>query len=99
MPVRCGGFRLLSDRFGRKRLLLFSAVLFTATSIGTGMANHFAVFLAWRICWRRGDRPGLQLVADVYRRGRPAGMRGRLVAVNQLTIVIGILLRPVYQSL
>ena len=29
----------LSDRFGRKRLLLFAALLFTVSSIGTGLAN------------------------------------------------------------
>src|SRR5512146_496626 len=29
----------LSDRFGRKRLLMLSAILFAGSSIGTGMAN------------------------------------------------------------
>jgi len=82
---------LLSDRFGRKRLLLFSAVLFTASSLGTGMAGSFAAFLAWRISG--GVAIGLasnlspMYIAEVA----PEFLRGRLVAVNQLTIVIGLL--------
>ena len=39
----------LSDRFGRKRLLILSAVLFTVSSLGTGLADTFSVFVAWRI--------------------------------------------------
>ncbi|MGA2060773.1 MAG: MFS transporter, partial [Thermoguttaceae bacterium] len=39
----------LSDKFGRKILLIFSALLFTVTSIGTGMANVFYSFVAWRL--------------------------------------------------
>ncbi len=82
----------LSDRFGRKRLLLLSAGLFTVSSLGTGVANTFHVFVAWRIFG--GIAIGLasnlspMYIAEVA----PAAMRGKLVSVNQLTIVIGILL-------
>lgn len=82
----------LSDRFGRKRLLIFSAFLFAITSIGNGLANSFTIFVAWRILG--GVAIGLasnlspMYIAEVA----PAQMRGKLVSVNQLTIVIGILL-------
>jgi sugar porter (SP) family MFS transporter len=82
----------LSDRFGRKRLLLLCALLFTVTSIGNGLAPTFAVFVAWRICG--GVAIGLasslspMYIAEIA----PAQLRGRLVSINQLTIVIGILL-------
>jgi sugar porter (SP) family MFS transporter len=82
----------LSDRFGRKRLLMLSACLFVVTSIGNGLATNFSVFVAWRMLG--GVAIGLasnlspMYIAEVA----PAGVRGRLVAINQLTIVIGILL-------
>src|SRR5665647_1224143 len=39
----------LSDRFGRKKLLIFSAVLFVASSLGTGAAGSFGAFVLFRI--------------------------------------------------
>ena len=81
----------LSDRLGRKRLLLLSALLFTVSSIGTGLASSYEAFVSWRIIG--GVAIGLasnlspMYIAEIA----PAHLRGRLVAVNQLTIVIGIL--------
>jgi sugar porter (SP) family MFS transporter len=81
----------LSDRFGRKRLLIMAALLFTVTSLGNALAASFAVFIAWRIAG--GVAIGLasnlspMYIAEVA----PAQIRGRLVSVNQLTVVIGIL--------
>lgn len=82
----------LSDKFGRKRLLALSAVLFVVTSLGNALANNFTIFVAWRIFG--GVAIGLasnlspMYIAEVS----PAQMRGKLVSINQLTIVIGILL-------
>src|SRR5438105_9866390 len=41
-----GGLR---DRFGRQRLLIAAGVVFAVSSIGTGMAASFTVFVPWRI--------------------------------------------------
>lgn len=85
----------LSDRFGRRRLLIFAALLFAGTSIGNGLAGTFGWFIGWRMLG--GVAIGLasalspMYIAEVA----PASMRGRLVGVNQLTIVIGILLAQV----
>ena len=85
----------LSDRYGRKRLLLLAGFLFTTSSLGTGMANDLTTFVVWRIIG--GVAIGLasnlspMYIAEVA----PAGIRGRLVAINQLTIVIGALLSQV----
>jgi sugar porter (SP) family MFS transporter len=82
----------LSDRFGRKRLLVLSAAMFAVTSIGNALAGNFTIFVGWRILG--GVAIGLasnlspMYIAEVA----PARMRGRLVSVNQLTIVIGVLL-------
>ncbi|HXR46405.1 MAG TPA: sugar porter family MFS transporter [Candidatus Limnocylindrales bacterium] len=81
-----------SDKFGRKRLLVAAALLFAVTSLGNALASSFAVFIAWRISG--GVAIGLasnlspMYIAEVA----PAQIRGRLVAINQLTVVIGILL-------
>ena len=39
----------LSDRFGRKKLLVFSAFVFAASSLLTGWAASFNQFILWRI--------------------------------------------------
>src|ERR1700761_7389878 len=39
----------LSEKFGRKRPLILSAVIFCLSSIGTGLANSFGWFVFWRI--------------------------------------------------
>src|SRR5580698_3653104 len=39
----------LSDRFGRKRLLIIAALLFATTSLGNALAQSFHIFIAWRI--------------------------------------------------
>lgn len=81
----------LSDKFGRKRLLALSAVLFVVTSLGNALANNFTIFIAWRILG--GVAIGLasnlspMYIAEVA----PSQMRGKLVSINQLTIVVGIL--------
>jgi MFS family permease len=88
----CGG---LSDRFGRKRLLILAASLFTISSIGTGMVNGLTAFVIWRIIG--GVAIGLasnlspMYIAEVA----PSSIRGRLVSINQLTIVIGSLLAQI----
>ena len=86
------GSGVLSERFGRKRMLILAALMFTASSLGTGMASSFHTFVIWRIAG--GVAIGLasslspMYIAEIA----PAHLRGKLVAVNQLTIVIGIVL-------
>ncbi len=81
----------LSDRFGRKRLLWLSAVLFAASSLLTGWASDFNWFVTWRILGGVAIGMASNLSPMYIAEVAPAGIRGRLVAVNQLTIVIGIL--------
>lgn len=82
----------LSDKFGRKKLLIIAALIFAVTSIGNALADNFTIFIAWRIFG--GVAIGLasslspMYIAEIA----PAQIRGKLVAVNQLTVVIGILL-------
>lgn len=55
---------LLADRYGRRRLLLFSALVFLGSSWATGAANHFITFVlarlvggAWPSIWLPTFRP------------------------------------------
>ena len=86
------GAGALSDRFGRKWLLTISAMIFVVTSIGNALAPNFICFVLWRIMG--GTAIGLASnLSPVYiSEVAPAGMRGRLVSINQLTIVSGVLL-------
>ena len=42
-------FGQLTDRFGRKKLLIISALLFAVSSVLTGWASSFSSFITWRI--------------------------------------------------
>jgi len=85
----------LCDKFGRKRLLILSAFLFAATSLGNALAPTYSIFVAWRMLG--GVAIGLasnlspMYIAEIA----PSEMRGQLVSINQLTIVVGILLAQI----
>lgn len=81
----------LSDKFGRKKLLLVSAALFAVSSILTGWAGSFNAFVVWRILGGVAIGMASNLSPMYIAEVAPAHMRGRLVAINQLTIVFGIL--------
>jgi sugar porter (SP) family MFS transporter len=81
----------LSDRFGRKKLLVISAVLFAASSVFTGWAMSFVMFVVWRIAGGVAIGMASNLSPMYIAEVSPAHIRGRLVAINQLTIVVGIL--------
>lgn len=81
----------LSNRFGRKRLLTLAALAFAVSSLGTGFALHFDAFVAWRMTggYAIGLASGISpmYIAEIA----PAASRGRLVSLNQVAIVFGIL--------
>ncbi len=81
----------VSDRFGRRAGLQLSAALFAVSSVLTGWASTFPLFVGWRIVGgvAIGMASGISpmYIAEIS----PAQWRGRLVALNQLTIVLGIL--------
>ncbi len=82
----------LSDRIGRKKILLFCAILFAITGIGTGWAGTFTFFIIFRLS--SGIAIGIAaVVCPIYiSEISPASLRGRLVAYYQLAITLGVLL-------
>ena len=81
----------LSDHFGRKRPLIAAAALFTIAAIGTGAANQFTLFILFRLIGGLGIGLASAISPMYIAEISPAHLRGRLVSINQLTIVIGIL--------
>lgn len=86
---------VLSERFGRKLPLIFAATLFTASAIGTGAVNSFVPFIAYRVLGGLGIGLASAISPMYIAEIAPARIRGKLVSVNQLTIVIGILLAQI----
>lgn len=85
------GSGYLTDRFGRKRPLITSATLFTIAAIGTGAFNSFTMFITFRLVGGLGIGLASAVSPMYIAEISPASTRGRLVSINQLTIVIGIL--------
>lgn len=81
----------LADKIGRKPLLIISALIFALTAYATGAFSVFSWFLVARFLGgiAIGIASGLSpmYIAEVA----PTSIRGKLVSLNQLTIVTGIL--------
>ena len=82
----------LSDRYGRKRLMLVASVLFCVSSLGTALPRTLLEFTFARFI--AGTAIGVaSVLAPLYiAEVSPAAIRGRLVTLNQMAIVTGILL-------
>lgn len=81
----------LTERFGRKFPLTAAAALFTIAAIGTGAINGFTLFVFFRMVGGIGIGLASAISPMYIAEISPAHLRGRLVSVNQLTIVTGIL--------
>src|SRR5690606_7749650 len=81
-----------TERWGRKRILIVLAVLYFVSAVGSALAETLVAFVAFRFIG--GLAVGAaSVVSPMYiAEISPARLRGRLVAVNQLNVVVGILL-------
>ena len=81
----------LTDYYGRQKLLLFVALLFLITSVATGIAPTFALFIAARFAGGVAVG-GVSVLSPMYiAEVSPPGIRGRMGATYQLSITAGIL--------
>ena len=81
----------LSDRFGRKKLLVFSAVLFLIAAVGCTWFTPFSWVVAARILGGVGVGVASNIVPLYISEIAPAKIRGRLVTYYQLAVTLGIL--------
>ncbi|MBN2506671.1 MAG: sugar porter family MFS transporter [Verrucomicrobia bacterium] len=85
------GAGVLSDRFGRKKVLLLSALFFMGSAVWCGLAGSAQDLVYARLVGGLGIGIA-SLVSPLYiAEISPARIRGRLVALQQLAIVLGIL--------
>jgi sugar porter (SP) family MFS transporter len=82
----------LADRYGRRPGLMIAASIFAFSSIGMAFAPGLAFFVIMRFCAGIGVGMASMLSPLYIAEISPAHMRGRNVAINQLTIVTGILI-------
>ena len=80
---------LLSDRLGRKKALIISAVLFLVSALGTAFPRTIDEFIIFRIIGGVGvgaaSITSPMYIAEIS----PTRIRGRMVSVNQFAIVTG----------
>lgn len=81
-----------ADTFGRKKMLSISAVLFFISAIGSGYAPAFTQFVIYRLLGGIGMGVASTVSPMYIAEVSPEKIRGRLVSIQQLNIVIGILL-------
>ncbi len=80
----------LSDRIGRKRVLTFAAILYTFSALGSAFAPSFTTLIIARMIGGFGVGASLIIAPMYIAEISPPHMRGRMVAFNQLNIVMGI---------
>lgn len=82
----------LSDRFGRKKLLVLSSLLFFISALGCTLMPTSFWIIAFRILGGVGIGVASIIVPLYISEIAPAAIRGRLVTFYQLAVTIGILL-------
>lgn len=81
----------LADRIGRKKLLTISSLVFLTSSFATGAVSTFDAFLVARFFGGVGIGLASGLSPMYIAEVAPADIRGRMVSLNQMMIVFGIL--------
>ena len=82
----------LADRYGRRPALMVAAGIFAVSSIGMALSGSLSLFMVARFVAGIGVGMASMLSPLYIAEVSPAEIRGRNVAINQLTIVIGILI-------
>jgi SP family arabinose:H+ symporter-like MFS transporter len=88
--IGVAGAGIPGDIFGRRKVLIVAALLFFASSLGTALAEALWSFVAFRFLGGIAVGVASMLSPMYIAEIAPAHIRGRLVSLNQLTIVLGI---------
>jgi SP family xylose:H+ symportor-like MFS transporter len=82
----------IADLYGRRPGLMVAGAIFAISSLGMACSSGLTIFVAMRFCAGIGVGMASMLSPMYIAEISPAHMRGRNVAINQLTIVSGILI-------
>jgi SP family sugar:H+ symporter-like MFS transporter len=80
----------LADRFGRRNILLVSAVLFSISAWGSGIAENPAEFMLYRILGGLAVGAASVLAPAYISEIAPAKYRGTLSSIQQIAIIGGL---------
>ncbi|WP_193636208.1 sugar porter family MFS transporter [Brachybacterium subflavum] len=81
----------LSDRIGRRAIMIVAAILFIVSSVGTAfVGDSMAMFLFWRIFSGMAMGAAMTIAPAYVSETSPASMRGMLVSLRQFMLIIGL---------
>jgi sugar porter (SP) family MFS transporter len=80
----------LSDRIGRRPVLMIAAALFAISAVASALAPSFLILVVARMIGGFGVGAALIIAPMYIAEMAPAELRGRMVSFNQLNIVLGI---------
>lgn len=80
----------LSDRFGRKKIMIVSASLFFISAVGCMLADNSALLISFRLIGGLGIGVASMICPLYIAEFSPSNFRGRMVALYQLAITLGI---------
>jgi SP family xylose:H+ symportor-like MFS transporter len=89
--IGCAFAGILSDFFGRKKVLLLAALLFAVSAVGSALPRNFTEFVIYRMIGGFAVGTASMLSPMYIAEMAPANIRGRMVSLNQLAIVLGML--------
>lgn len=81
---------MLADKFGRKKLLLISAILFMLSAWGSGIATDSIEFIFFRIIGGLAVGAASVMTPAYISEISPPRMRGRLATIQQVAIIAGL---------
>lgn len=80
----------LSDHYGRKAIMILTAIIFAISAFGSGISNTSAEFILYRLFGGLGIGAASVLAPAYIAEIAPAALRGRLATLQQLAIVLGL---------
>jgi len=80
----------ISDHFGRKPIMVVTAIIFAISAYGSGMADSSSEFIFYRLFGGLGIGAASVLAPAYIAEVAPAALRGRLATLQQLAIVLGL---------
>ena len=80
----------MSDKYGRRLILKYAAILFTISAVGSALAGTFIWLIIFRMIGGFAVGAALIIAPMYIAEVAPPEKRGQLVSFNQLNIVLGI---------
>ena len=80
----------LSDHYGRKTIMIITAIIFAISAFGSGVSTSSVEFILYRLFGGLGIGAASVLAPAYIAEIAPAALRGRLATLQQLAIVLGL---------